>query len=111
MCSNSPNRMSNTFMDNSKTVLSGSRSTFIEDSITPVDVPAVLPGCPTRYIDNSINQDDVPAVLTGSPAPFKRFHNSSGCSNSPNQSYSTLIDDFITPADVPAVPIGPPALL
>ena len=62
-----------------------SSNTFIEDSITPVDVPAVQTGPPALlYIDNSITPDDVPAlyiedsiipddvtaVLTGVPAPL-----------------------------------------
>ena len=69
-----------------------SSSTFIDDSITPADVPSVLPGSPALYIEDSIIPDDVPAVLTGSPA-------------------HGIIDDSTTPVDVPAVQTGPPALL
>ena len=34
------------------------------DSITSADVPAVLPGSPALYIEDSIIPVDVPAVLS-----------------------------------------------
>ena len=40
---------------------------------------------------------------------LESFHYSSGCSSKPAS--STIIDDFINPADVPAVLLGSQALL
>ena len=93
-CSSSPNRSSSTFIDN---------------SITPADVPSVLPGSPALYIEDSTTPVDVPAVVLHHF--YRGLNHSSRCSRNPKWSSITFISNSTTPAGDPVVLNGPSALL